>query len=89
MKNGEENHVPAFGFLSMFQENTEYAVKPHEITGDALQMVNVYTCDATDASAFLMLAGYDRESGKSLVLVLDTNEGKVYEVCEGFPHSWQ
>ena len=87
-----------FGFLPMFEENAGYLGEPLLITygeTDQIQdikvfsILNGYTCDAVDASPFLLLGGYDYETGEGLVFVLDTSDGMLYEVCEGNPLSWQ
>jgi len=94
----EEHWDSYFGFLPMFEENAGYIGEPFVIKSDEMSsgedkrligILNGYNCQAADASPFLLLGGYDYESGDSLVFVLDTNDGSIYEVCEGSPVGWQ
>jgi hypothetical protein len=93
---GNENMDIVFGFLPMFEENAGFLGKPLEIGMDEMQsdmdtklmqIFNSYTCDAKDASPFLLLAGEDYSGGKTFVL--DTNSGELIEVGVGSPVAWQ
>jgi Uncharacterized protein conserved in bacteria (DUF2330) len=95
---GNENMDIVFGFLPMFEENAVFQGEPLEIRMDELQsdmdmklmqVMNSYTCDAKDASPFLLIAGDDYETGMSAVFVFDTNSGEIIEVGEGYPVGWQ
>ncbi len=95
---GYWDHEVYFGFLPMLAENASYAGKPFTIGVDNMEsdediklisILNGYTCDAVDASPFLLLGGYDYETDDGLVFVLDASDGMIYEVCEGSPVGWR
>jgi len=97
-KSGEEYMDSRVGFLPMLEKNAEFEGKPFEIEYDEvqpsedtkmIQILNSYFCDAKDQSLFLLLAGYDYETGVNMTYVLDSNDGSIYEVGEGFPVGWQ
>jgi hypothetical protein len=87
-----------FGFLPMLEEGAGFWGRPFEVSYAEMQsgedmklmrVINSYTCFARDASPFLLLGGYDYETGVSTALVLDSSDGSVYEAGEGYPVGWQ
>ncbi len=94
---GGEDMDTTFGFLPMFEEGARFTGKPFVIVNETegikdiklISLLNNYFCDALDARPFLLLAGYDYETGDGLTYVLDSSDGSIYEVCHGSPRGWR
>jgi len=86
------------GFLPLLEENAEFRGEYLSTHEGNLQnednyylrgIFNSYFCDALDGSSFLLLSGNDYGISQGTVYVLDTRDGELYEVENGYPVGWR
>ena len=95
---GEDDMNIRFGLVSLLEGDSSYVgkyleIKPAEmnnpdVAGPSIGLMNGGFCDATDWSPYLLLSGYGFQSGTSMIYVLDTGDGEIFEVAEGRPKGW-
>jgi hypothetical protein len=93
----EENPNIYIGFIPVLEENAAFRGNPLVIdyrtmlaSGEPLKRHYLDSSfrDAEDASSFLLLVGFP-ENSQETIFVLDANNGRLYEVGEGFPIAWR
>jgi hypothetical protein len=86
------------GMLSLLEEDAsfygealefDYSVMGPEESEEIISLMSSYNCIAKDGSTFLLLEGFDYDTGESIIYVFNTGDGELFRVMEGRPIAWQ